>query len=114
MLSSLQGWNIEFALGDAAYDSEKIRKTAEQVGIFFVSPINRRKNEERKDAYGRVIPIFLKNRFGKWLFGFRSSIEQVFNQLKSDGLEQPRWYGLNRYLLHVQLCMLMHNFEFLF
>lgn len=57
MLSSLQGWNIEFALGDAAYDSEKIRKTAEQVGIFFVSPINRRKNEERKDAYGRVIPI---------------------------------------------------------
>jgi hypothetical protein len=108
----LQGWNIGFALDDAAYGSEKIRKTAEQVGIFFVSSINHRKNDERKDAYGRVIPIFLKTRFGKWLFGFRSSIKRVFNQLKSDGLDQPRWYGLNRHLLHAQLCILMHNFEF--
>ncbi len=113
LLSSLQGWDIEFALGDAAYDSEQIRKTAEQVNIFFVSPINRRNSEERKDAYGRVIPVFLKTRFGKWLFGLRGTIERVFNQLKIKGLEQPRWYGFHRYLLHVQLCILMHNFEFL-
>ncbi|ODA15007.1 transposase [Geobacillus thermoleovorans] len=113
LLSSLQGWDIEFALGDAAYDSEQIRKTAEQLDIFFVSPINRRNSEKRKDAYGRVIPVLLKTRFGKWLFGLRSAIERVFNQLKINGLEQPRWYGFHRYLLHVQLCILMHNFEFL-
>ncbi|PTR45860.1 ISNCY family transposase, partial [Geobacillus thermodenitrificans] len=35
------------------------------------------------------------------------------NELKSDGLEQPRWYGFHRYVLHVLCCILMHNFEFL-
>ncbi|MBA2875283.1 hypothetical protein HNR31_002071, partial [Anoxybacillus caldiproteolyticus] len=24
-----------------------------------------------------------------------------------------RWYGFHRYLLHVQLCIIMHDFEFL-
>jgi hypothetical protein len=28
--------------------------------------------------------------FGKWLFRFRSKMEQIFNQLKNAGLEQPR------------------------
>ncbi|MBB3907322.1 MULTISPECIES: transposase [Anoxybacillaceae] len=113
LFPSLKEWKIEFALGDAAYDSEKVRQIAEQTGIFFVSPINPRNSDERKDAYGRMIRSFLKTEFGKWLFGFRNSIEQTFNQLKNDGLEQPRWYGFHRYLLHVQLCILMHNFEFL-
>jgi hypothetical protein len=99
----LKEWGIEFALGDAAYGSEKVRQMAEQTGIFFISPINPRNSDERKYAYGRVIPPFLKTEFGKWLFRFRNTIEQTFNRLKNDGLEQPRWYGFNRYLLHVQL-----------
>ncbi|MED4990672.1 hypothetical protein ETC01_05950 [Geobacillus sp. NFOSA3] len=57
--------------------------------------------------------IVLKTRFGQWLFGLRRGIEQVFNELKSDGVEQPRWYGFHRYVLHVFCCILMHNFEFL-
>lgn len=113
LLSSLQGWDIEFALEDAAYDREQICKTAEQWDIFFVSLMNWRNSEERHDAYGRVIPVFLNTRFGKWLFGLRSTIERVFNQWKMNGLEQPRWHGLHRYLLHVQLCILIHHFEFL-
>jgi hypothetical protein len=113
LFPSLKEGEIEFALGDAAYDSEKVRQMAEQTGIFFVSPINPRNSDKRKDAYGRVIRVFLKTEFGKWLFHFRNTIEQTFNQLKNDGLEQPRWYGFHRYLLHVQLCILMHNFEFL-
>ncbi|GAJ41740.1 putative transposase [Parageobacillus caldoxylosilyticus NBRC 107762] len=79
----------------------------------FISPINPRNSEERKDSYGRVMPSFLKTELGKWMFRFRNTIEQTFNQLKNDGLEQPRWYGFHRYLLHVQLCIIMHNFEFL-
>jgi hypothetical protein len=43
MVISLGQWDIEFVLGDAAYGSEKIRQTAEQAGILFLSPINRRK-----------------------------------------------------------------------
>jgi hypothetical protein len=37
--TTLQGgtWDIEFALEDAAYDNEKVRKTAEQAG-FYSSP----------------------------------------------------------------------------
>jgi len=111
LFPSLKEWEIGFALRDAAYDSEKVRQMAEQIGIFFVSPINPQNSHERKDAYGRVMPPFFKTEFGKWLFHFRNRIEQTFNQVKNDGLEQPRWYGFHRYLLHVQL--LMHNFEFL-
>nr|WP_225434241.1 transposase [Peribacillus tepidiphilus] len=114
LFPSVKEWEIEFALRDAAYDSEKVRQIAEQTGIFFVSPIHPRNSDERKDAYGRVIPSFLKIEFGKWLFRFRSSIEQTSNQLKNDGLEQPRWYGFSRYLLHVQLCIFMCYFEYLF
>ncbi len=62
--------------------------------------------------YGRVIPSFLKTEFGKWLFRSRNAIEQVFNQLKNKGLEQPRLYGFHRHLLHIQLCILMRHFEF--
>jgi hypothetical protein len=47
------------------YDSENVRKTAKQMKIFLVSPINRRNSEERKDVYGRVVPVFLKTRLGK-------------------------------------------------
>jgi hypothetical protein len=110
LLSSLRGRNIEFALGDAVYDSQQIYKTAEQLDIFFVSPINRRNSSERKGAYGYVIPVLLKTRFEKWLFGLRNAIEWVFNQLKINGLEQPKWYGFQCCLLHVQLCIIMHNF----
>jgi len=65
LFPSLQNGKVEFALGDASYDSEKVRQTAEQTGIFFVSPINPRNSEERKDAYGRAMPLFLKTEFGK-------------------------------------------------
>lgn len=76
------------ALRDATYDSENVRKTAEDIDIFFVSPVNPRNHKgKRKDAYGRVIPGFLKTEFGKWLLGLRTTIEQVFDHLKINGLE---------------------------
>lgn len=80
ILASLQQWDIEFVLGDAAYSSENVRQTAEQAEIILISLINRRNSEERKDAYGRVLPVFLTTRFGQWLFGLRRGIERVFNE----------------------------------
>jgi Polysaccharide biosynthesis protein len=62
---------------------------------------------------GRILPVFLKTRFGQWLFGLRRGIERICNELKSDELEQPRWVRISRYVLHVLCCILMHNFEFL-
>ena len=44
----------------------------------------------------------------------RGKIEQEFSKLKDKGLEQSRWYGQNRYLLHVQLVFLIHNIAYLF
>jgi IS5 family transposase len=48
LFPSLREWEIEFAFGDAAYDSEKVYRMAEQTDIFFVSPIHYRivRNEE--------------------------------------------------------------------
>ncbi|WP_285755030.1 transposase [Parageobacillus sp. G301] len=46
LLASLEQWNMEFALGDAAYVNEKVRQTAEQAGIiFFIFPIDRCNSE---------------------------------------------------------------------
>jgi len=36
-LVSLKQWDIELVLGDAAYDSEKVRQTAGQAGILFIA-----------------------------------------------------------------------------
>ncbi|MED4357600.1 hypothetical protein P9213_13555 [Geobacillus stearothermophilus] len=65
----MKQWEIEFALGDAAYDSEKVRQNAEQAGLLFISLINRRNSKVRNDAYGRVLPVFLKTGLGRWLLG---------------------------------------------
>lgn len=81
LFSSLRGWNIRFALCDAAYDSEQICKTMEKVSIFLFLRLTA-VIVERKDAYGLVNPVFLKTRFGKWMFGLRSSIERIYNHLK--------------------------------
>jgi tRNA(Phe) wybutosine-synthesizing methylase Tyw3 len=54
-----------------------------------------------------------ENRLDQWLFRFHREIEQVFNELKRNELEQPRWYAFHRYVLHVLCSVLMHNFEFL-
>jgi hypothetical protein len=93
--------------------SREKEKGLESNGMPATPLINHRNSHERKDAYGRVIRPFLKTEFGKWLFRFRNSIEQTFNQLNNDRLEQPIWYGFHRYLLHVQLCIFMRGFEFL-
>jgi hypothetical protein len=63
------------------------RQTAEQAGILFIFPINRRNSGERKNTDRLVLPVFLKTRFGQWLFGLPCEIERVFNDLKSDGVE---------------------------
>ena len=41
----------------------------------------------------------------------RTDIERQFNILKDKGLEQPRLFGFNSYLLHVQLSIFMHNLD---
>jgi hypothetical protein len=67
------------------------------------------------ERYACVMPTFLKSTFGRALFRHRSEIERVFSSLKNkQGMEQPRWYGKNRYHFHCQLCVLIHNVGFLF
>ncbi|MED3391362.1 transposase, partial [Bacillus thuringiensis] len=67
-----------------------------------------------KSTHRRVVSHFLQTTFGKQLMKERGKIEQQFSHLKDKGLEQPRWYGQNRYLLHVQLVFLIHNIAYLF
>jgi len=54
---------------------------------FFCVAYHPQNSNQRKDAYGRVIPSFLKTKFGKWLFRFRNAIEQTFNQWKNNRLD---------------------------
>nr|WP_244411268.1 transposase [Parageobacillus thermoglucosidasius] len=105
LFASLGQWGIEFVLGDAAYDSEKVRQTESYSFLPSTAVIARN---------GKCLwPGFSCSFANEWLFGFHRKIKRVFNDLKSDGLEQPRWYGFHRYVLHVLCCILMHHFEFL-
>ncbi|OUB29376.1 hypothetical protein BK708_11885 [Bacillus thuringiensis serovar yunnanensis] len=65
--------NVLFSVADATYDSQHIYEIAQTYDIFIVNPNNPRDGER---------------------------FEQQFSKLRDTGLEQPRWYSQNRYLLH--------------
>ncbi len=87
---------------------------ARTCNVFATNPINPRNGEQNKSTHRRVLSHFIQTILGKQLMKERGKIEQQFSKLKDKGLEQPRWYGQNRYLLHVQLVFLIHNIAYLF
>ncbi|EJP81680.1 hypothetical protein IC1_06131 [Bacillus cereus VD022] len=114
LLRDIQDRNVLFSVADAAYDSQHIYEIARISNIFAVNPINPRNGEQIKSTHRRVLSHFVQTFFGKQLMKERGKIEQQFSNLKDKGLEQPRWYGQNRYLLHAQLVFLIHNIAYLF
>ncbi|MDA2163871.1 transposase [Bacillus cereus group sp. Bc252] len=114
LLQDIQSQNVLFSIADAAYDSQRIYEIAKTCDIFAVNPINPRNVEQNKNTHRRVLSHFAQTIFGKQLMKERGKIEQQFGNLKDKGLEQPWWYGQNRYLLHVQLVFLIHNIAYLF
>ncbi|HDR6319097.1 TPA: transposase [Bacillus thuringiensis] len=114
LLRDIQNRNVLFSVADAAYDSQHIYEIARTCDIFAMNPINPRNGEQIKSTHRRVLSHFVQTIFGKQLMKERGKIEQQFSKLKNKGLEQPRWYGQNRYLLHVQLVFLIHNIAHLF
>ena len=83
--------HISFVLGDAAYDSQEVRKAANDAGTQLMTPINKR-NGKRKDSYGRVMPTFLDPVFRGQLFHLRNGMERLFHTLKDKGLENARMF----------------------
>ncbi|QWH75490.1 transposase (plasmid) [Bacillus mycoides] len=114
LLRDIQEQNVLFSVADAAYDSQHIYEIARTCNIFAMNPINPRNGEQIKNTHRRVLSHFTQTIFGKQLMKERGKIEQQFSKLKDKGLEQPRLYGQNRYLLHVQLVFLIHNIAYLF
>ena len=114
LLQDIKDQNVLFSVADAAYDSQRIYEIARTCNIFAMNPINPRNGEQNKSTHRRVLSHFIQTIFGKQLMKERRKIEQQFSKLKDKGLEQPRWYGQNRYLLHVQLVFLIHNIACLF
>ncbi|KIU73030.1 hypothetical protein C797_20180 [Bacillus thuringiensis Sbt003] len=114
LLRDIQNQNVLFSVADAAYDSQHMHEIAGACDIFAINPINPRNSGPIKSTHRRVVSHFLQTTFGKQLMKERGKIEQQFSHLKDKGLEQPRWYGQNRYLLHVQLVFLIHNIVYLF
>jgi IS5 family transposase len=114
LLQDIEDQHVLFSIADAAYDSQSIYNIAGTCDIFPVNPINSRNGEQMKSSHRRVLSHFVTTTFGKQLLKERGKIEQQFSNLKDKGLEQPRWYGKNRYLLHIQLVFLIHNIAYLF
>ncbi|MGQ7179211.1 hypothetical protein ACUOA5_29190, partial [Escherichia coli] len=60
------------------------------------------KKQERNDIKQRQTEgIALAKQQGKHLGRPPVQITEQFSNLKDKGLKQPRWYGENRYLLHI-------------
>ena len=78
-----------------------------------MTKINPRNGEQIKSTHRRVLSHFVQAIFDKQLMKERGKIEQQFSKPKDKGLEQPRWYVQNRYLLHVQLVFLIHNIAYI-
>ncbi|MHA2890535.1 transposase [Bacillus cereus] len=114
LLQDIQNQNMLFSVADAAYDSQRIYEIARTCNFFAMNPINPRNGEQNKSTHRRVLSHFIQTILGKQLMKERGKIEQQFSKLKDKGLEQPRWYGQNRYLFHVQLVFLIHNIAYLF
>ncbi|HEF1880273.1 transposase [Bacillus thuringiensis] len=114
LLQDIQDQNVLFSVADAAYDSQRIYEIARTCNVFAMNPINPRNGEQNKSTHRRVLSHFIQTILGKQLMKERGKIEQQFSKLKDKRLEQPRWYGQNRYLLHVQLIFLIHNIACLF
>ncbi|MFZ7807486.1 transposase [Bacillus thuringiensis] len=114
LLQDIEDQHVLFSVADAAYDSHHIYKIADTCNIFPINSINPRNGQQIKSSHRRVLSYFVNTVFGKQLMKERGKIEQQFSNLKDKGLEQPRWYGQNRYLLHVQLVFLIHNIAYLF
>ena len=114
LLQDIEDQHVLFSVADAAYDSHHIYKIADTCNIFPINSINPRNGQQIKSSHRRVLSHFVNTVFGKQLMKERGKIEQQFSNLKDKGLEQPRWYGQNRYLLHVQLVFLIHNIAYLF
>ncbi len=106
--------NWLFSVANAAYDSQHIYEITRMCDIFSMKPINPRNGEQIKGTHRRVLFHFTQIIFGEQLMKECGEIEQQFSKLKDKGLEQPRWYVQNRYLLHAQLIFLIHNITYLF
>ncbi|MBG9829752.1 hypothetical protein BTI679_12200 [Bacillus wiedmannii] len=109
LLRDIQNRNVLFSVADTAYDSQHIYEIAGTCDIFAVNPINPRNGQRIKSTHRRVLSYFAQTIFGKQLTKERGEIQQQFSNLKDKGLKQPRWYGQNRYLLHIQLVFLIQN-----
>ncbi|HFJ9465847.1 transposase [Bacillus sp. FSL L8-0199] len=114
LLRDIQNQHVLFSIADAAYDSQRIYEIARTCNIFDMNPINPINGEQNKSTHRRILSHFILIILGKQLMKERGKIEQQFSKHKDKGLEPPRWYGQNRYLLHVQLVFLIHNIAYLF
>lgn len=114
LLQHVKDRNVLFSIAGAAYDSQHIYEAANACNIFPVNPLIPQKGKQTINPQRRVLSNFLQTTFSRQLMKECGKIEQQFSKLKDRELEQPRWYGQNRYLLHVQLVFLIHNIAYLF
>lgn len=106
ILYDIKTFNPFLILADAAYDDTEWFKKAKSLEINLLTDINmRRANsiESFRDQERYKNALFLESPIGQRLYRNRISIEQLFSTLKGlYNLENPRLYGKQRYIRHIQ------------
>jgi Transposase DDE domain/Transposase domain (DUF772) len=112
LVRHLVNHDVFFLLADAAYDDKNIFSACKQAEIYLATQVNMRNASSPKsfkDFCRRQNWLFVNRGLGKNLLPKRNGIERLFSTLKTIyGLEQPRLYGISRYLRHVLWVILVY------
>ncbi|ADL12503.1 ISNCY-like element ISAcar1 family transposase [Acetohalobium arabaticum] len=107
--------DIFILLGDAAYDSTKLFKLADDLGFKLLTDINYRNADSIDDFTDKCRienGIYFNSPMGEKMYKNRLTIERSFSILKERyNLEAPRLYGFKRYRSHVMWTLLLYLIE---
>jgi transposase len=112
LIQFLRNYDVFYLLADAAYDDHRLFALCHEHGFHLVTQVNFR-NASSPDSFRQFCRwqnwYFTTHGIGKKLLPLRLVIERFFSTLKTTyGLEQPRFYGMNRYYRHVLWVMLVY------
>lgn len=102
---------------DKGYDSSRLLKYSDELGINLICPLNKRKAKKLeldkiKDPLRKSNYIYLTSKEGKYQYGKRWEIERLFGNLKENySIDNHRIRGLSRKFFNVSFKLLLFTIE---
>lgn len=92
-------------LGDTAYDTKRFSKQPNKQKSYSFLPSTSAIAGNGKMPMAGFFLFFCKRRLANGCLDFAAEWNGYLNELKSDGVEPPRWYGFHRICT---ACVVLH------